>query len=71
MNVEIICEARKRPRGMSKKVRWKRIWRVSIIFEAHAIATIIARPKVNHILLNSKSSDVSPAKVRGTTKKSA
>ena len=69
--MEMICERRKRSIGISSGVLWIEILFSRIILVPQARPTIIVRPKVSHILFNSKSSEVLPAKTSGTRKKRA
>jgi hypothetical protein len=56
--------------GISKGVRWILICLLMTIFVIQAVAITIVIIKVAQILLNSKSSEVSLVKARGTKKKS-
>ena len=67
--VETRCEKRIKRIGISKSVLLKITFLRRIIFENHRKPMEIAIPKVSHILLNSKSSEVFPAKTRGIRRK--
>ena len=68
--MEITCARRKRRIGISRIVLLKIIFLAMIILETQKNPIRMAIIKVTHILLNSKSSEVFPAKTKGTRRKS-
>lgn len=70
-SVAMIWESKNSAMGISRGVFWINTFFSTIILHIQAAAMIITYPKVSHILLNSKSSDVVLVKASGTVRKRA